>query len=70
MYNLGVRMPDLEEEADFYIVNVSGSVVLKGKINPATANIDIENLSAGKYSLHIVNGIQKYARTFMKIENR
>ena len=70
MYNLGVRMPDLEEEADFYIVNVSGSVVLKGKINPATANIDIENLPAGKYSLHIVNGIQKYARTFMKIENR
>ena len=70
LYNIQVKIPGEVTASDYYIVNTFGSIVRDGKLSGNTGNIDIENLPPGKYSLHIVNGKQKWAKTFMKIENR
>jgi protocatechuate 3,4-dioxygenase beta subunit len=70
LYNIQVKIPGEVTASDYYIVNTFGSIVRNGKLSGNTGNIDIENLPPGKYSLHIVNGKEKWAKTFMKIENR
>jgi hypothetical protein len=70
LYNIQVKIPGEVTASDYYIVNTFGSIVRDGKLSGNVGNIDIENLPPGKYSLHIVNGKQKWAKTFMKIENR
>ena len=70
LYNIHIKIPGEMAESAYYIVNTLGSIVRNGKLLSNTDNIDIEDLPPGKYSLHIVNGKQKWAKTFMKIENK
>ncbi len=69
LYEVHVKVPGDKTDADYYIVNALGSIVLQGRVQSDASTINTSDLPPGKYSIHVINGKNKWAKTFMKIEN-
>lgn len=66
-YYIDVTLPN-QETASYYVANNQGSIVQKGAIQEGQERIIIENLAAGKYSLHVVNKDFKMVKSFIKLD--
>lgn len=63
---LNIVLPANSEKADFTLSDVSGRVILKGKLNSSENTIDVNSLKPGFYSIQVKDGKQAYSGKIVK----
>jgi hypothetical protein len=63
---LTIVLPGFSGQAAFAICDVSGRIIVKGKLNSNESTIDLNSLRAGFYSIQIQDGNQTVSRKIIK----